>query len=308
MIKPEDMKRILNSPYRLLAPVERILLEQNIKNNEERDSLHLHPSEICKRDWCPRSSWYKIKGYPAPADSYTLQRLNIFAEGHLIHQKWQNWLKEAGVLVQAEVPIKDEEHHIIGHADGVISDKHGSAVIEIKSIGLGTIRMEDYGLFAPYNRKEINADELWNSIKAPFSSHVRQTQLYMHCLGIHDAIILYEWKANQDVKEFAISFQPDIVEQILASCHTVVRALEDNEAPARPAWLTKEHRTCKMCPYKKECYSNEDSGNTGQGQDSSQVIGWTTRGNEQISEQVSSSRTTSGPDSDTSREPRRVIR
>jgi CRISPR/Cas system-associated exonuclease Cas4 (RecB family) len=309
MIKPEDMKRILNSPYRLLAPVERHLLEQNIKNNEERDSLHLHPSEICKRDWCPRSSWYKIKGYPSPAESFTLQRLNIFAEGHLIHQKWQNWLKDAGVLVQAEVPIKDEDHHIIGHADGVISDKHGNAVIEIKSIGLGTIRMENYGLFAPYGRKEITADELWNSIKEPFPSHIRQTQLYMYCLGIHDAIILYEWKANQDVKEFAVSYQPDIVEPILASCHTVVRALEDNVAPVRPSWLTKEHKTCRMCPYKKECYNNEDSSDSGQGPNSNQVIGWSVpRGNEQVSEQVLPARTARESDSDSSREPRRVIR
>lgn len=308
-IRPEDMKRLLNSPYRLLAPVERLLLEQNAKNNEERDSLHLHPSEICKKDWCPRSSWYKISGYPGPNESFSLQRLNIFAEGHLIHEKWQRWLKESGVLEAAEVPIKDIDHHIIGHADGIISDSKGRAVLEIKSVGVGTVRMEDYGLFAPYSRNEINIDGLWASIKKPFPSHVRQTQLYMHCLGIHDAIILYEWKANQDVKEFSIQYQPDIVDSLLASCHTVVRALEENQPPIRPVWLDQDHRVCKSCPYKKQCYSNEDSNNGRQSEDSSQSGKWGPPiRNVEVSDQVSVPRQTEGYNSDTPREPRRVIR
>jgi CRISPR/Cas system-associated exonuclease Cas4 (RecB family) len=296
MINPKDMKRLLNSPYRLLAPVERLLLEKNLVNNEERDSLHLHPSEICKKDWCPRSSWYKIQGYPSPPESFSLQRLNIFAEGHLIHKKWQDWLTEAGVLEAAEVPLKDDEHHIIGHADGIISDKNGRAVLEIKSLGVGTIRMEDYGLFAPYGKKEITIDELWASIKQPFSSHVRQTQIYMHCLGIHNAVILYEWKATQDVKEFSIQFQPDIVDSILASCHTVVRALEEQTPPERPSWLSQEHRVCKSCPYKKECW-NESSLK----QEPSRPDG-------EVSIEVRSPQQTVTGHTDNTREPRRVIR
>jgi CRISPR/Cas system-associated exonuclease Cas4 (RecB family) len=309
-LKTEDMKRLLNSPHRLLAPVERLLLEQNAKNNEERDSLHLHPSEICKKDWCPRSSWYKITGYPGPSESFSLQRLNIFAEGHLIHEKWQKWLKQAGVLLEAEVPIKDVEHHIIGHADGIISDKHGKAVLEIKSLGVGTVRMEDYALFAPYARGDINIDALWASIKKPFPSHVRQTQLYMHCLGIHEALILYEWKANQDVKEFTIHYQPDIVDSILASCHTVVRALEDNEPPVRPSWLDQAHRVCKSCPYKKQCYNNEDSSDNRQSTDSSQGRGWgpSPKPSEHISSEVSAPRSPDRYDSESSREPRRINR
>jgi CRISPR/Cas system-associated exonuclease Cas4 (RecB family) len=298
MIKPEDMKRLLNSPYRLLAPVERLLLENNARTTDERDSLHLHPSEICKKDWCPRSSWYKIKGYPEPIESFTLQRLNIFAEGHLIHQKWQNWLTEAGVMVAVEVPVIDEEHLIMGHADGIISDKNGRAVLEIKSLGVGTIRMEDYGLFAPYGKKEITIDELWNRIKKPFDSHVRQTQLYMHCLGIHEAVILYEWKATQDVKEFSIQFQPDIVDGILASCHTVVRALEDKAPPERPTWLSQDHRVCKNCNFKKECWSDTNSTN----EPSSRPSG------SEVPTEVRVTRTPSIGNSVTSQLPRRVTR
>lgn len=254
-INPKDIKRVMANRTRLVGPVERLLLERNAEKSEKRDTLHLHPSEICKRDWCPRSSWYKISGRETEPESFTFQRLNIFAEGDLIHSKWQAWLKEAGVLEESEVPIKDDEHLIIGHTDGIINDSRGRAILEIKSLGVGTVRFEDYDLFAMYSKKEISLDEMWNRIKTPFPSHIRQTQLYMHCTGIHDAVVLYEWKASQDVKEFSISYDPDIVTPILASCLSVVRSLEAQTPPDRPAWLYEDHRVCKSCPYRKECWS-----------------------------------------------------
>lgn len=258
-INPKDMKRALANNSRLSGPVERLLLEKNSQKSSKRDTAHLHPSEICKKDWCPRSSYYRIMGFPEPPESLTFQKLNIFAEGNLIHEKWQQWLTEAGVMEQAEVPIFNEEHRIMGHADGVINDKKGRAVIEIKSIGLGTIRFEAYDLFAPYSKKEIDADQLWSSIKYPFPSHIKQAQLYMYCLGIDQGIILYEWKASQDVKEFSIQYQPELISPILASCLSVVRGLEAQTPPDRPTWLFPDHRVCKYCPFNKECWSENGS-------------------------------------------------
>ena len=258
-ISPKDMKRIMTSPYRLLPVAERYLLENNVEKSMERDKLHLHPSEICKRDWCPRSSYYRILGLPEPAESFTLQRLNVFAEGNLIHQKWQDWLTEAGVMEGIEVSILDEAHRIMGHADGVVNDKHGRAVLEIKSIGIGTVRFEDIGLFMRYANKEISFDDVWTNIRHPFDSHVRQVQLYMHCLDISEGIIIYEWKATQEVKEFSVKFQPEFVNPILASCLSVIRSLESMVAPDRPSWLFREHKVCKSCPFKTECW-NEGSG------------------------------------------------
>lgn len=299
-INPVDMKRVMNNHHRLLAPVEKLLLKENDEKSSFRDKVHLHPSEICKKDWCPRSSYYRIIGKPEKPESFTLQKLNIFAEGTLIHEKWQKWLTKAGVLEQAEVPVIDVDHLIMGHADGVINDKHGRAVIEIKSVGVGTVRFEDYGLFAPYSKNEINLDQLWNSIKHPFDSHVRQAQLYMHCLGIHEGLILYEWKATQDVKEFAIQFQPELVAPILAACLSVKRALDSKTPPERPIWLTPESRVCKYCPFKEECW-NATSSNSSENQ-SGRIPA------SQVSSSIRTSDEASGLDTASPGEFRRVIR
>ena len=309
MVSPKDIKRILNSPHRILPVVERRLLEDNEESNEKRDKLHLHPSEICKKDWCPRSSYYRIIGLPEKDESFSLQRLNVFAEGHAIHQKWQKWIQDAGIAEAVEVPVVDKEHRIMGHADAVIVDKKGRAVLEIKSVGVGTIRFEDYGLFAPYAKNEITIDALWSSVKHPFDSHVRQLQLYMHCLGIHDGIIIYEWKPTQDVKEFSVPYQPELVAPILASCMTVQLSLEEELPPDRPSWLSPTHRVCKSCSFKGECWKGyENSSDTGQSENGGSGWGPSGERGEQVSEDIQPPRQTDLGDSRDSREPRRVIR
>lgn len=249
----KNYKQALTSRHRLIPVVEEFLMREQLAST--RDTQHLHPSEICKRDWCQRASWYTIKGYEKKEErALSFQTLNIFAEGHNIHGKWQAWLYDSGILEAPEVPIFDEEHRIMGHADGIINDSKGRAVLEIKSVGAGTVRMEDFELF----QSASSPDEMWKKIRKPFMTHLRQVNLYMYCLGIHDAIVLYEWKATQDVKEFAIKFQPELIEDILAGCRSVIRSLESGIPPMRPAWVEDStSKTCKQCPYKGVCWKDD---------------------------------------------------
>ena len=81
---------------------------------------------------------------------------------------------------------------IIGHADGIVSDKKGRTLIEIKSVGLGTIRWEAPDLYNQYTTERLSIDDVWKKLRQPFASHVRQRMLYMHCTGIHELVFLYE--------------------------------------------------------------------------------------------------------------------
>ena len=101
----KNYKQSLTSKYRLIPVAEEQLMREQLEST--RDTEHLHPSEICKRDWCNRSSWYTIKGYEKADRALSFQTLNIFAEGHAIHAKWQKWLTDAGVLEAVEVTVID---------------------------------------------------------------------------------------------------------------------------------------------------------------------------------------------------------
>ena len=285
--KVEAMKATIKSKSKLIPMIHPMLLEEYDHKSRDRDTEHFHPSEICKRDWCVRQSAYRMMGYQEtnPERPKPFKTLNIFEEGNRIHRKWQGWLRQAGVLrgqwycpecdnvwygeaecpecksllaVYQEVPIYDEEHHIIGHADGHLQLEE-EYLLEIKSVGIGTFRYENFPLFNRYAQREITADQMWNEVNRPFLSHLKQGSLYMHCTGIKKMVFIYEWKASQDIKEFLVSHQPEVVSDTLTTCKAGLREIGKGNIPPRPDWIdTKDHTACKYCTYRSICWSNKD--------------------------------------------------
>ena len=297
-----DIGKSMRSKGRLLPLV---LVQASMNNNAastSRDTDYLHPSEICKRDWCPRSSMYTIyKTTPDKVKDFSFQTLNIFKTGHDIHDKWQDWLQQIGILEERELPLFSEEYHIKGNADGLVNDFLGKAILEIKSVGLGTVRFEDYKLYNMYDNKEITHDEVWKRIRQPFTTHLKQVMLYMFVTGVHKGIVLYEWKANQAVKEFEVSYQEVLIESILKSCLLVKESLKNNILIDRPEWASSSsHAVCKKCQYNKTCWSNNETNkNDNNGTKSSD-------GNIPI--KISDSAKTDGSISRDTEQPRRLIR
>lgn len=280
----KNYKDLVKSKGRVVPLVEMEMIKEYQSKGAQRETEHLHPSELSKKDWCARSAYYKIKDYPASPDNYSGTRLNVFAEGNNIHSKWQKWLWKAGILSglwqctdcdnlwyaispdlcpscsgarlhYREVPVRDDQYRILGHADGEIQDKEGRALIEIKSVGVGTVRFEKPTLYNDYASGVLTIDEMWKNIKSPFASHVRQGHIYMHCRKIDTIIFIYEWKPTQEIKEFVLKYNPDIINPILDNCKLVMSHLDDNVVPDRPEWArNKSCQGCKYCPYKKVCW------------------------------------------------------
>ncbi len=297
----ENLKKSMRTKGRIIPLASIQATIENSEQNKKRDTKYLHPSEICKRDWCPRASMYEILGYEKTASKeHSFQTLNIFHTGHDIHAKWQGWLERAGVLAKSELPIFDEEHHIMGHADGLINDLDGEAILEIKSIGAGTIRMENFELHKKYTDKEITHEELWNKIRQPFYTHLRQLNLYMFVTGVHTGVFLYEWKATQACKEFEVKYQPTLIEPILSACALVKKSLDEGTIIARPVWADIAHKNCKKCPFKTTCWKEDNSGDR-------QPISPDTL-DARVFEKVSITSTTSGTSASNPVTPRRLIR
>ena len=249
-----DLKRFLDakkSNPRLIGDIERHLLA---KKPEVRRTDVLHPSEMAKSDWCLRASYFALSGVPVKKENPNLRLQSIFDEGHSIHAKWQNWFSEMGVLhgywdlgtpnnkswatskdlvgipnkVYKEVPLVYDELRIAGHADGWIKGIGEDCLIEIKSIGAGTIRIEAPDLIA---KADGDLQAAWRSIRRPFSTHVMQGQIYlelMRRLGheVKEIVFLYELKADQDYKEFVIKADFELVESKFLKAKRVCEAVE----------------------------------------------------------------------------------
>jgi hypothetical protein len=247
-----DLKKFLDAKKtnpRLIGDIERHLMS---RPPEKRSTTVLHPSEMVKADWCLRASYFALTGAEVKKDKPNLRLQSIFDEGHSIHAKWQNWFREMGVLYGAwgdstgtswavatdihksvdykEVPLVLPELMIAGHADGWIKGIGDDCLIEIKSIGAGTLRFE-----APELLSKADGDltKAWRSIRRPFRTHILQGQMYLELAkrifgddAPNEIVFIYELKADQDYREFTIKADYEFVAPIFEKAQLVVDAFK----------------------------------------------------------------------------------
>lgn len=264
---------------KLTGPLQRHLLQRPVG---DRSTVVLHPSEMIKKDWCLRGSYFLLRGHTKIAEKPNLRLQSIFDEGHAIHAKWQNWFQEMGVLhgkfkclscakitwgtspeacehcghtktEYAEVTLVDDKLRIAGHTDGWVKNLGTDCLIEIKSVGPGTIRNE-----APNLMFEADGDfmKAWKNIRRPFGPHILQGQMYLELMrrmgnDVEEIVFIYELKADQDYKEFPpIKRDFELVRHIFDKAEWVVAMVERDE---EPQCSNNPGGTCKQCePYKED--------------------------------------------------------
>lgn len=243
-----DLQRFLEAPksgHRLLGHIERHMMT---RPQGDRSTLVLHPSEVIKRDWCYRYQTYLLLGGEKKGTKPALRLQSIFDEGHFIHAKWQNWFAEMGNLYgrwetidkedlgwgtsadveynsaphriqYREVPLRYEPLRVGGHSDGWIKGLGEDCLIEIKSIGAGTVRMEDLDLFTKHDGDLM---KLWSDIRRPFRGHLMQGQLYLWLAekiwgedAPKEIVFIYELKADQSYKEFTVKKDSEVLERVI---------------------------------------------------------------------------------------------
>lgn len=278
-----ELKKFLAAkakPTRLVGDIERHLMARPVG---DRSTTVLHPSEIIKKDWCKRASYFLLKGETKIAEKPNLRLQSIFDEGHAIHAKWQRWFQEMGVLhgnftcvvcdrvnfgtspefcanclapakklEYSEVTLFDDDLRIKGHTDGWITGLGNDCLIEIKSVGPGTIRNE-----APQLMYEADGDfmKAFNNIRRPFSPHIMQGQVYLELMKrmgnpVEEIVFIYELKADQNYKEFSIKADYELVEHVFEGAQDVVASVKQGVAPE---CSNKPGGTCKQCaPYKED--------------------------------------------------------
>lgn len=266
-IQSKELKSFLNTKKRetkLVGALERHILA---KPFDERSHDVLHPSDLVKIEWCALAAYHALRGnYVEVRDKLTLRQASIFAEGNYIHTKWQTWIAEMGnlygrwycstdnryewglssevnngpsIFEYAEVPLVSKKHKIAGQADGWVKGLGTDFLIEIKSIGPGTLRFE-----APYLLAEADGDieKAWKNVKSPFRTHQLQGQIYLHLCHLMveekllesaptEIVFIYELKSSQDYKEFTVQYNPEYTKDIFEKAMDVSWAVDNNRPP-----------------------------------------------------------------------------
>lgn len=281
-LESKELKKFLSTSKRetrLMGAIERHVLS---KPFDSRNMGVIHPSDIIKSEWCALAQYHALLGnYKEVREKTALRLASIFAEGHTIHAKWQTWLQEMGVLygywqkgnkrigpklsskvsnahTYAEFPLVSSKHRMAGHTDGWVKGLGDDFLIEIKSIGVGTLRFEAPALLA---QADNDLEKAWKNIKTPFRAHLLQGQVYLHLCHLmveqgllpnapKEIVFIYELKANQDYKEFVVAYNPEFTKEIFDKALDIAWAAENK----RPPMCSIDPATgCKRCaPFQEE--------------------------------------------------------
>ncbi len=251
-------------PTRVIGSVERHVLSTPRDRDKSRRNDVIHPSAMAKSTWCYRAQYFELLGYEPNKDpnKASMKQLLVFEEGHRIHDRWQGWFGEMGRLYgrwqctkcskyewtmgysdcscggsfteYKEVPVHNEELRIYGHADGWLKGFGDDLLLEIKSIGEGTIRWEAPDMLIQHG----DFKKAWDYMHTPFSTHIMQAQIYMKLLEHMDptnhpkeAVFIYESKPTQEVKEFIVPKSDFGIIELFDAAKMIVESAQDGIVP-----------------------------------------------------------------------------
>ena len=244
---------------------------------------------MAKKDWCGRHDYYRIIDTPVEKTSKanpSFRMENVFAEGHAIHGKYQQWMWELGILIgdfqckdcghrwgdtspekcqfclsdrlkYMEYPLQRKTMLIQGHADGATTL---GCLVEIKSIGIRTLAFDAPRLYQKYLNGQ-SAEDIWFEINRPFPSHMRQGQLYLWLSWpLYEQIVfIYEFKPTQQVKEFVVEYNKSFIAPLLETARSVTSGVAAGLPPDRPSWAEgPDGKVCTSCEYRRTCWGITD--------------------------------------------------
>jgi len=169
--------------------------------NQERKTHCFHPSSLHRDEDYLYDAYFRGTN----SENHEPRVLRIFDNGHGVHSRLQGYLKEMGVLLDAEVEVWNEDYQIYGHCDGILQLGDQKGVLEIKS---------------------INSNGFWN-LYSPKPEHMIQVHAYMFALGIPRGVLLYEEKDSQELKEFFLKEDPTIRDGLLEKIRRVQKRIRE---------------------------------------------------------------------------------
>lgn len=212
------------------------LIDEFYKNKQNnRGKIAFYATDSGK---CPRAIYFAMKNYPKKETDARVMR--IFEHGDHTHMRIMSVLFSLGLVTAAEVSIPENEV-IHGRADAIISFSGEPYVVEIKSVNS-----------VKFKKNEPDAD------------HIKQLQMYLYFFNIKKGILLYENKDNQDLKEFMIGYDENIVKKSISFFNKLKENVEKSIIPEIPPDI--EDWRCEYCPYINECEKIEEQKNSKENQ------------------------------------------
>lgn len=209
---------------------------RNIKREAELiQQIQDRPERIREGSWsasatgaCLRQRQFTFLGFPRKrVDDRTM---NIFANGDFVHLRHQVAGLIEGYISEVEVPVTLPAFRLRGTMDARLNN---NAIGEFKSIyHFGFSQVMSFGAKA---------------------DHVQQVHAYMLCTGLDRAHIVYEDKDTQNIKEFVVQRDPEIIKSVIRDLQALNMATEEKKFLPMLPECRQFKGQFNYCPYAKVC-------------------------------------------------------
>ncbi len=194
--------------------------------DQQRDGQQFH-FYITDAGKCPRTVFFKFKN--APRAKMDARILRIFERGEYLHRNIFNILYRLRIGVTTEVSIPAQEI-ISGRADAIISINNENYILDIKSMN----------------------SMIFRNLTAPKQENIYQIQLYLHYFNIKKGILFYIDKDKQDIKEFIINYNSQLVQSLLKDFEELKKKIDaDVVPPVLPDY--PDNWQCSYCQFREIC-------------------------------------------------------
>lgn len=195
-----------------------------IENQKNNGQIKFYITDAGK---CSRAVFFKLKN--APRQAMDARILRIFEHGEHIHRNIFNILYRLKIGVTTEIPIPSQEI-ISGRADAILCINNENYVLDIKSIN----------------------SMIFRNLNQPKEDNLFQLQLYMHYFNIKKGILLYIDKDQQNIKEFTVDYDQELVKGLLDGFYDLRAKIEANSVPGRLPDYPLNWQ-CSYCQFKEIC-------------------------------------------------------
>lgn len=219
----------------LVQKIERGYLPEPVSKQKPRRNFS--PSSLAYAPGggaCPRYWYFKFSGEDQinDADAYAMANMK---NGTLSHTRIQEAIEKAGIAVDTEVKVVNDDPPIFGFVDNIIEWMGENIPVEIK-----TMREESW----QYRIKAAT----------PPGYHLIQLLIYMRLLGKKRGIFLYESKNSHALHAIPVEMTPadeKWLDSLFDWMRSVKKAFDDKTLPVKP--YRSNSKVCKKCPFREVC-------------------------------------------------------
>ena len=212
------LKAIFNTMKKegyVVKKLDQYLLSLNKEVNDRAININ-SPSQAGA---CMRANYFSRLQFPQDGNAIDSRTRRIFDNGHHVHARLQDYMMKANILVNDEIPLRNDKYNIQGHTDGFINlieprinIKEEIDYVEIvKILDLNKDKIsKDYFKVETFKRKistEIGILEIksinsggFSSLKDAREDHKLQGTVYMFCAEERRKELIETYKSEKEFK------------------------------------------------------------------------------------------------------------